>query len=150
MIAITNGKIANCIILFYYFCFFYNECVFLEKRCSRRQSSRADPPCSAATYAGRPRDCASPGCGATTALCPATRGANRYRGERAAVAADQSNIMGISLFLVCLCQLNNCNKSVWRDDRSAARAIRTHTQKYGAAKARAHRRAAAVTKASDK
>lgn len=46
-------------------------------------------------------------------------------------AAAQSNIMGISLFLVCLCQLNNCNKSVWRGGRGAARAVRTHAQKYG-------------------
>jgi len=43
-----------------------------------------------------------------------------------AVAADQSNIMGISLFLVCLCQLNNCNKS-GAAAAAAARAVRTHS-----------------------
>lgn len=45
-------------------------------------------------------------------------------------AADRSNIMGISLFLVCLCQLNNCNKSVWRGDRSGTCRSHTHTRTH--------------------
>lgn len=57
---------------------------------------------------------------------PRRRGrAERGEGEKA--ADDQSNIMGISLFLVCLCQLNNCNKSVRRSDRRRTCRSHTHT-----------------------
>lgn len=42
-------------------------------------------------------------------------------------SSDQCNIMGISLFLVCLCQLNNCNKSARGARRPEPRTCRSHT-----------------------